>query len=285
MKMHARCAIRSSEKSAISCSRSNPGHIHSAHCYRRRFSCILFLVALASSTLPRYSASATTGRFWTYLNVTALVSPSWSLVTMPGFRYEFARTEETMICSNRGFYFYEFLIGPTHAHTWGRFSLKLPLWYYYMGFPSPDEHDYSHNIEFLPILNCRLDRLSFTSRTIFHNTVYASVYETPELKNGYSLVIRQYLEISYAVDQRLNIQLADEPFFGVIEDREAPPSSIGFWPSGFRLNRIYAGFKFQVTPCLSLAPQYVYETAYNEGRVTDSNHYIFFTFSYVLIFS
>lgn len=282
MKMHVRRAMHFSGRSAISCSCADSGDSRAPYRTMRLILHILLVVIFASSALPRSAASATTGRFWTYFNLAALVSNNWSFVAMPGVRYEFARTDDALLRPRKEFYFYELLIGPTYARTWGRFSMKLPFWYYYMGFPSKDAYDFSHNIEFLPIFNFRAGKILLTSRTIFHNTVYASVYETPELRKGYSLVIRQYFEMAYGLNQRLSLQLADEPFFGVLEDSEAPPSAIGFWPTGFRLNRIYAGLKFQVTPYFSLAPLYVFETAYDEGRVTDTNHYIFLSFNYLL---
>jgi hypothetical protein len=179
-------------------------------------------------------------------------------------------------------YFYEFFIGPVFTKTYSAFTFKLPIWYYYMGFPSEYTYFYSHNIEILPILTYRFGKTALTSRTIFHNTVYASVYETPEMRSGYSLVIRQLLQFTYEIDARTTVILADEPFFGTIEDGEAPPNPIGFWPSGFRLNRIYAGLQYRITPGVTISPQYVFETAHNEGAVTDVNHYLFVTVSYVL---
>jgi hypothetical protein len=123
-------------------------------------------------------------------------------------------------------------------------------------------------------------KLALTSRTIFHNTIYASVYTASEQRKGYSLVIRQFLELAYDIDQRLSILLADEPFFGVIDDKQAPPSPIGFWPSGFRLNRLYAGFRYKITSRLAISPEYVLETVYDEDSVTDTNHYFFVTLNY-----
>ncbi len=244
-----------------------------------RATLILFFTSLM---LPRTATGATTGRFWTYLNVTSLHGPNWALVAMPGLRYEFARSDDPSTLSPKGIYFYEFFAGPVYTLTTGAFTLKLPIWYYYMGFPTTDDYFYSHNIEFLPILNCRLGRLTLTSRTIFHNTIYASVYGSSELRNGYSMVVRQLLQLSYTVNTCMNLVIADEPFFGVIEDSEAPPSAIGFWPKGFRLNRVYLGFGYKITPQITLSPQYVLETAYDGGSLTDTNHYFFVTFSYTL---
>jgi len=231
---------------------------------------------------PRPGISATTGRFWSYLNLAAPLNPNWAFIMMPGVRYEFARSDPNPANSAREFYFYELLVGPTYTKTWGNFTVKLPVWYYYMGFPTPGDYAYAHNIEFLPIAGFRSGKVSFTSRTIFHNTVYASVYDTPEQRSGYSLVIRQLLELSYDLHQKITLLVADEPFFGIIKDQEAPPSAIGFWPSGFRLNRFYAGFRYKLTPRFVISPEYVLETVYDEGDLTDTNHYLFVTFSYIL---
>lgn len=176
----------------------------------------MMIVVLLLLIVPQPSSGATTGRVWSYLNLTSIIRPDWSFVIMPGVRYEFARTDDPLLRPSKEFYFYELLTGPTWTKQWGRFTLRIPLWYYYMGFPSTDDYFYAHNIEFLPILSYRTGKIGLTSRTIFHNTIYASVYDTPELRNGYSLVIRQFLQLAYAIDQQWNIILADEPFFGVI---------------------------------------------------------------------
>jgi hypothetical protein len=241
----------------------------------------VFLILLAQ---PHPGTGATTGRFWTYLNLTSLHSPHWAVVAMPGLRYEFARSDDPSSQSSKGLYFYEFFLGPVYTLSAGAFTLKLPVWYYYMGFPTADAYFYSHNLEFLPILSYRLDKMTLTSRTIFHNTLYASVYGTSELRNGYSLVVRQLLQLSYDMSPRLSIVIADEPFFGVIEDKEAPPSSIGFWPSGFRLNRLYLGVGYKITPRMALSPQYVFETVYDDNGLTDTNHYLYVTVSYTFRF-
>jgi hypothetical protein len=273
----------SSEKSGISCKTGAARHLPGKPDNGLPATCavlILFMIFL----LPNPGDASATGRFWSYFNLTSLISPEWAVVTMPGLRYEFARNDDPNMLPAKGVYFYEFFVGPVLTTSSNAFTLKLPLWFYYMGFPTDDVYFYSHNIEFLPILSYRLHRTTFTSRTIFHNTVYASVYETPEMRSGYSLVVRQLLQIAYKIDERATIILADEPFFGIIEDAEAPPSPIGFWPSGFRLNRVYAGLQYGITPRITISPQYVFETAHDEGAVTDVNHYLFVTIQYVLKF-
>lgn len=232
--------------------------------------------------LPAIGNAAATGRLWSYFNLTSLVSPNWAIIAMPGMRYEFARSDDPSMLPAKGVYFYELFVGPVFTKNHGAFTFKLPLWYYYMGFPSTGTYSYSHNIEVLPILSYRFGKTTLTSRTIFHNTIYASVYDTSYQRTGYSLVVRQMLQIAHEIDERATLILADEPFFGVIADKQATPSPIGFWPKGFRLNRVYAGLQYRLTPRITVSPQYVLETVHDEGTVTDVNQYLFVTISYVL---
>jgi hypothetical protein len=84
---------------------------------------------LLMMTIPRPGISATTGRFWSYFNLASAVTPNWSFVIMPGIRYEFSRADNAPMSSNKELYFYELLTGPVYTKTWGRFTMKLPLWY------------------------------------------------------------------------------------------------------------------------------------------------------------
>jgi hypothetical protein len=279
MKTRARSAMRFLEKSVTNSKRFKAKFLYFGRWRRVKFFHITFFLAIALLTIPRFGAGATTGRFWSYFNAISIFNQNWSLLIMPGIRYEFARSDALVRPKNE-FYFYELFTGPTYTKTWNRFTMQLPIWYYYMGFPSPDAYAYSHNIEFLPIFIYRWERFSLTSRTIFHNTIYASVYETSAQKKGYSLVIRQLLQLGYTINQRFSMLLAEEPFFGVIEDDGAPPSPIGFWSKGLKLNRLYAGFQYKITPAIVISPHYVLETAYDAGKLTDTNHYLFVTLSY-----
>lgn len=64
---------------------------------------------------------------------------------------------------------------------------------------------------------------------------------------------------------------------------EASPNPIGYWQKGFRMNRIYAGCKFNFTPFLSFSPQYVFETNYDyDGYLSAVNHYAHVTLSYTV---
>jgi len=272
-----------SERSGTNSSSPKPNPKYSERSRVVNFTRIVLILIIGLLMIPSFGTSATTGRFWSYFNAVCLFNQNWSLFVMPGIRYEFARSD-VLMRPEKGFYFYELFVGPAYTKTWNRFTMMLPVWYYYMGFPLSDAYAYSHNIEFLPIFVYRWEKVSLTSRTIFHNTVYASVYETPEQKRGYSLVMRQLLQLSYTLNQRCSLVLAEEPFFGVIADNEASPSPIGFWSTGLGLNRIYAGFQYKITPGLTASPHYVLETAYDSGELTDTNHYLFVNFSYTLKF-
>jgi hypothetical protein len=204
---------------------------------------------------------------------------------MPGVRYEFARSDPMSSAPANKMYFLEFLAGPVYTLNFApSFSLKLPLWYYYMGYPvnAIDGYYYSHNIEFLPILELRANNLTLTSRTIFHNTVYATIYESMEERGGYGLVLRQMLRLDYRFSKTMSFVVAEEPFWGIIEDSDAPAHVLGYWPKGFRLNRIYTGLTLRVGQSYMISPQYVYETAYESGEVVAENHYAYVTFTCVL---
>jgi len=224
------------------------------------------------------------GRIWTYGNLTAIVHPHWAYTIMPGFRYEFARNGDQG-SESKGLYFYEFLSGPVYSVRIHNMTIKIPIWYYYMGFPvqATGEHYFSHNIEFLPVVSYRFKPVIITSRTIFHNTVYASVYSQDNFKNGYGLVLRQLLRLDIPVSKAITITVGEEPFFGIIEDSEAPSHPLGYWEAGFRMNRVYAGLVYRPIPRISISPQHVYESVYDsQGDLSSTNHYLFLTISYTL---
>lgn len=241
---------------------------------------LCIVLALCTSI---YAQHPTTGRLWGYANMTAVFTKNWAFVVMPGVRYEFARSHDVGSPAKR-LYFTELLTGPVYTFRHKCLTFKLPVWYYHMGFPvsGTDDYFYSHNIEFLPIIEYRADKLKLTSRTIFHNTIYASIYETGALRNGYGLVVRQLFRADCSINSTLSITAAEEPFFGVIEDSEAPPHVLGFCPGGFRMNRLYLGIGLQLSQ-FSISPQYVFETTYgDEVELTGINHYIYMTVSYTL---
>jgi hypothetical protein len=241
----------------------------------------LYIIAVLCAAVN--AQHPTTGRFWGYANMTSVLNENWAFVIMPGMRYEFARNDD-LDSPAKELYFTELLAGPVYVHRHKSLIFKVPVWYYYMGFPvsGTDDHFYSHNIEFLPMIEYQVNKLKLISRTIFHNTVYASIYETDALRNGYGLVVRQLFRADYRLNDMVSITAAEEPFFGVIKDGEAPAHVLGFWPGGFRMNRVYLGIGLQVNQ-FNISPQYVFETTYgDETELTGVNHYIHVTVSYTL---
>jgi hypothetical protein len=244
---------------------------------------------------------------------------------MPGGRVEFARSREEIT----GFHFLEYFIGPNYTYKWKNLTLKGSLWYYYMGYPTrgripetpppggltncskdplgtattcTSTYNFSHNLEIIPAAEYRFGPWSIYDRIIFHNTFYADAYgtaiATPTLnlsvadqRWGWGTVLRELLQVRYAVNDRLGVSLADEIFFGIIEDSDTSkiPGQKGFitpgyWKSGYRLNRVYAGIDYKVTPALTVAPMYLLETMSSptDGTdITDISHTLYVTITYV----
>lgn len=245
---------------------------------------ILILLPLIIPSYELKSETPTGLREWNYFNCTILTSKNFAYVIMPGFRYEFGRFNDSGI-EEKGLYFLELLTGPVFIKKTGNFTFKLPVWYYYMGFPvnTTGDYYYSHNIEFLPIVEYRgIKNLTLTGRIIFHNTLYSSLYETAEERSGYSLVLRTLIKGTLSINNKFNLVLGEEPFFGIVEDDETTPSAAGFFPSGFRLNRVYAGIDYKLKPDLKISPMYILETSHDEGGITGFNHYLHLNVSYLL---
>ncbi len=271
----------------------------------RRTSIVLLAALMLFALLPAGANAAEkpyTGRTWEYVNVTLLLSPNWAFMVMPGHRFEFYRGADPKSNAKETF-LWEFFAGPIYIQKFESFTFKLPLWYYYMGFPwdgddltprSSDEgRRWSHNIEVVPIFEFNLDALKITSRTIFHNKVYAKneLYTTANQRKGYSLLIRQMLMLEYALNPMFSLLLGDEIFVGAKEDggtKNLSATKIGepfYERKGFSENRLHAGFNVKFSPALSLSPQYVYDTTYlpeSGYRLTSRNHYIMLTLNYVL---
>jgi hypothetical protein len=237
-----------------------------------------FAAIVLSSAAPA-AATTQTERLWIYAEGTALVSPHWALTVMPGYRYELGRSEGP----TKDHYMNELFVGPTYVHRDGRFTAKLSLWYYYIGYPirAKDDYVYSHNVELIPKLEWQLGAWTLSSRTIFHNTVYATVYARDDWKRGFGLVVREMLQAKWQAGAKLALIAAEEPFIGLIEDAQAPSSGAGYWQRGLRLNRLYAGFEWRPVPQLALTPMYVFETTHQDGKVSEIGHYGFLTASYV----
>lgn len=286
---------------------------------------IVSLIALGTVAQAANQPARQEGRIWIDSNLTLLFSPNWSLTTMPGARVELARTRE----DKAGLHFLEFFFGPNYTYKTQNLTIKGSLWYYYMGYPSegrntiryfkdsntwqatcdssgaycPSNYNFSHNLEIIPTIEYRVGRWSIYDRVIFHNTFYADSYNTANgdtdvgsLRAGWGTVLRELLQVRYALNDRMGVLLADEVFFGIKEDSDtrklkkldgSPAGYLptGYWKNGYRLNRIYAGIDFKVTPTFTVAPMYTLEvmsSPTNGSDVTDVTHTLFMVATYVV---
>jgi hypothetical protein len=274
---------------------------------------VVALLAASGSASAADLPTKQEGRVWIDTNLLLAFTPNWSLTTMPGARVEFARTRE----GRAGMQFLELFFGPNYTLKLGNLTVKASLWYYYMGYPQrgrlndkgdctlgpfgtsttcASNYNASHNIEIIPAAEYRFGRWSVSDRVIFHNTFYADTYSaaTPTLpvsdqRWGWGTVLRELLQVRYAVTDRLGVSLADEVFLGIIEDgdtskmRKADGSyagytPTGYWKRGLRYNRTYLGFDYKVTPNMIVAPMYMVELGLNpvdSGDLTDVAHTLF----------
>jgi hypothetical protein len=290
---------------------------------------VLFALTLSAGISRADVPTKQEGRVWVNLNALFLFSPNWSLTFMPGARGEFARSREDAT----GLHFLELFVGPNYTHRIGNLTLKGSLWYYYMGYPTrgrmalgsdgvtlgcsapaltnpttglttsdtcTSTYSFSHNLEIIPAAEYRFGRWSIYDRVIFHNTFYADVYSaaTPTLsvsdqRWGWGTVMRELLQLRYAVTDRLGAFVMDEVFLGILEDSDASkmkktnadgtttPTGFkgpGYWKSGFRSNRVYLGVDYKVTPTFTVQPMYMLETMVNgidSGDLTDVAHTFF----------
>ncbi len=255
---------------------------------RRRFLGFGLALTLMLCSFGASGATPTEGRTWLYANLTGVLSPHWGYTVMPGIRYEFSDSQG----DPGDVVMYEFFTGPMFFTSFGPVKFTLPLWYYYMGFPVKATGDYfsSHNIELVPIFKWSHRNWTFTSRTIFHNKVYASnpLFAADSQSLGYSLLIRQMARASYALAPQWSITLADELFVGVVEDGETSAVAKGepfFEKRGLSMNRVYAGLSYAIAPGLAVTPEYVFETHLDPSQdheLSRIRHYLFVTVSYAM---
>jgi hypothetical protein len=277
-------------------------------------------LTIATSVARADQPAKQEGRVWIDQNFVLAFTPEWSLSTMPGARVEFARTRE----SKAGVHFLELFFGPNYTRRMGNLTLKASLWYYYMGYPGRDRlvekapfdgsvmacsagvaedvcktstYNFSHNLEIIPSAEYRIGRWSIYDRVIFHNTFYADTYSSPSKSGagdtinvddqrwGWGTVLRELIQGRYAVTDRLGVSVADELFFGIIEDGDTSKIAdskgyrpAGYWKSGLRYNRTYFGFDYKVSPNFTIAPMYMVELGLSptdSGDVTDVAHTMF----------
>jgi len=248
-------------------------------CRRLILGTLLSMGILASSSSAIAAPHA--ARLWFYGNITAQISPHFSLTLMPGLRIEAARSGDK---DALGHYMDEVFVGSNYHQRLGPVSMTLSLWYYFAGFDVLKDYAATHNLEFIPTFSLRLGRLSLASRTIFHNTFYSGAYTETSDRHGYGLVVRQLIKVGFSLSRALNIFVASEPFFGVIEDADAKPLLLGFWSRGFHMHRLYAGVALRLASGLVLVPQAIYETRVDEtGAIDQHGYYLFMTLAYHLV--
>jgi hypothetical protein len=297
---------------------------------------IFSLVALSGVALAADLPTKQEARIWYDQNLTLAFTPQWSLTIMPGFRTEFARSREdttgvhflelflgpnfTYKLGNltlKGSLWYYYMGYPSRGRRTeqppGSGNLKCNLQTSATASNCQSTYAFSHNLEIIPAAEYRIGRWSIYDRVILHNTFYADVYNAdfvsptdPTFKMsvadqrwGWGTVLRELIQGRYALTDRLGVLLADELFFGIIEDSDTSklfkanadgtttktgyiPS--GYWKSGLRYNRTYVGIDFKVTPALTVAPMYMLEVGLNaidSGDVTDVAHNLFVVVTYV----
>ncbi len=268
--------------------------------------------SLSAATAPVYTAEAY--RSWMYLDYTVMFSDNWGFNVLGSHSYEYSRDNHLpkshpKYATNtyeKQTFLWELFAGPMYVQKFGDLTLKLPVWYYYQGFPTrvkagDDLYFYSHNIEIVPMVDYKIGKLTLWNRIIFHNKVYSSIYANDNVgapyagqandskrANGHSLLIREYFRIQYAVNDKLRLLIGDEIFVGVIEDKDTKDITLnrmgpGFERKGFNQNRTYMGFSYTLAPGLAITPLYMYQMVYNipnERRLTERDHYLFMVLSY-----
>lgn len=297
---------------------------------------LVALVGLAGVAQAGDMPAKQEGRVWYDQNLTLAFTPQWSFTVMPGVRTEFARSREDVTgvhfleffigpnftykdgnLTLKGSLWYYYMGYPTRGRQTeqppGSGNLKCNLQTSPTATNCQSTYSFSHNLEIIPAVEYRIGRWSIYDRVILHNTFYADAYNAdfvsptdPTFKLsvgnqrwGWGTVLRELIQGRYALTDRLGVLLADELFFGIIEDSDTsklfrvnadgtqtktgyiPP---GYWKSGLRYNRTYAGIDFKVTPALTVAPMYMIEIGLaplDSGDITDVAHNLFVVVTYV----
>lgn len=261
--------------------------------------CILFAAGILVSTMTEANAAVPTyHRTWTYLNCTLLISPNWAWTIMPGHRYEFFDSNQ-VDDEGRGNQFYEFFTGPIFITKLNdNVTFKLPLWYYYMGFPNTggttsgrdNNYFYSHNFEVVPIFEVRMGSFMFANRIILHNKFYANnnLYSNSAQRRGWSMLLREMVTVTYNLAPSFALTMSDEVFVGMVEDRGTPDPARGepyFEKNGFSMNRFYAGFIYRFDQFINVVPQYILESNHDPRdnyELASKGHYFYLTINYTI---
>jgi hypothetical protein len=230
-----------------------------------------------------------TARAWGYFNYTMIFSPNWAFIVMPGYSYEFSRSDADKEAPHdpQSTVFYELSFGPAYMVKAGEFIVKLPLWYNYQAYPIAyrDKYHFSHNFAFLPIIQYKHESLELIGRTYFENKFYTT--KVPHgSSQGYSLQFRPLMRINFWFARNLAFTFAEELFFGLVQDTS---NNSGTEPSfvkkGFSENRAMAGFEYRFSPFSSVAPQYLLRSSFDPSpphKLQRSDHCLFVQFNYVV---
>ncbi len=193
---------------------------------------------------------------------------------MPGHKYEYYHSDDQVLKT----FLYEFFAGPTWKTNWGNWHASLSFWYYYLGFPYRPTNGYhsNHNLAVIPHITYKWQRFALASRIFTYHTLYSQYYQSPSERLGYSLMLTHTLEISYRIWQNIFIMLADEIFYGLLEDKQATAThGPGFYAKGFSKNKLYLGLKFFVEPVF-VKLNYIYETQHSDlNTIMRKDHYMY----------
>jgi hypothetical protein len=255
------------------------------------------LIALVLAMQVTAMAAEQPGSFrvWTYQNFGLVLTKyiTWSVI--PGYRAEAYNTRQDA----SGMYFIELFTGPvfnSEEMKTGPVITKiiLPVWYYYNGYPmeSSEITVSTHNVAIAPTMINRFGRWTLMNRLFFHNTIYADMYSRmmgyPEDSNlGFSCLLAWKIEITRTVVGPWKVNLANELYAGIAENRDVPPvTGPGFSEKGIQINRIYAGFSYTYEDGeknrLTVNPQYILDFNFmGEGvHLRGINHFLYLVMSY-----
>ncbi|TAL33830.1 MAG: DUF2490 domain-containing protein [Spirochaetes bacterium] len=248
---------------------------------------VLFLIIPRAS----YSANAdSTFRAWGYLNYTLLFSPDWVFTIMPGYSYEFSRNDADSAAPHgaQSSVLNELYFGPAYVVQAGEFTLKLPFWYSFQGYPTAyrDMYHFSHNLDFLPVIQFTHNGLELITRLFLENKFHTTRVPEGSNKQGYSLQFRPLVRVNYWLTSSVALTLADEAYLGLVQDsnNKSGPEP-GFARKGFSENRFMAGMEYKFSPFTSIAPQYMLRTLYDPAsshKLLGIDHCAFIQFNYIV---
>ena len=232
---------------------------------------------------------------WIYGNLNILFHPNFFFHVMPGHSYEYiVQRDDTNSHANKTF-LTELFIGPWFNYNiTNNLNFKIGVEYYYMGFSPFYDSDfieyYNHCIEVIPIFTFKVDPITISSRTIFHNVLYTSErdYTNPltgapfhtDAKSGYGMLIRELITVSYKVNDLITVSLGNEFFFGCVEYEGLVTTDLN--SKGYNENRLIPGITFtNIVPGFSVTANYIFRVSFqvndsakfDDGEINRVRHY------------